>query len=97
MPNMPRKDAHPKKYAGKQFLDYEEAMDYLGIGRSTLYSYITDLDIETKKFKRERRRFLTIEDVKLLEQIIETPGMFEQVLAERQAKAAQSGEKTEAA
>ncbi len=92
MPNMPRKEAHPEKYTDHKLLDYDEAQDYLGIRRSTLYSYVTDLDIETLKFKRNRKRYLKIEDVKLLERVIETPGLFEEILSKRQTKSASTEE-----
>jgi excisionase family DNA binding protein len=74
MPNMPRRGKADKaKYEGKEYLDYDEAADYLGIKRATLYNYVNDLDIETHKFKRDRRRYLAIADVKRLEEVKEKP------------------------
>ena len=57
----------------KEFLTYEEAMEYLGCKRSTLYNLITDLDIPTKKFKRDKHRYLALGDVKRLKQIRDKP------------------------
>lgn len=74
MSNRPRlTKADKAKYEGKEYLDYQEAADYLGIKRATLYNYVNDLDIETHKFKRDRRRYLAIADVKRLEEIKEKP------------------------
>ena len=74
MPNVQRREKAEKgKYAGKEYLTYEEAADYLGIKRATLYNYIGELDIRTRKFKRDRRRYLTMADTQRLEQFIETP------------------------
>ena len=57
----------------KEYLTYEEAMEILGIKRSTLYTLITDLDIPTKKFKHNSRRYLANADVKRLKQMREKP------------------------
>lgn len=59
--------------ADKAFLTYEEAMAALGYKRSTLYTRIKELDIPTKKFKRDRRSYLAIADVKQLKQLQESP------------------------
>jgi excisionase family DNA binding protein len=63
----------------KQYLTYEEAAAYLGIGRSTLYTFAKELNIPTKKFKRDKRRYLAIADVKRMKQIRETPWIEEDV------------------
>lgn len=57
----------------KEYLTYEEAANYLGIGRSTLYTMAKDLDIPTKKFKRDKRRYLALKDVKRMKEIREKP------------------------
>jgi excisionase family DNA binding protein len=57
----------------KEFLTYEEAMNYLGCKRSTLYSLIVDLDVPTYKFKRDKRRYLALADVKRLKELREKP------------------------
>jgi excisionase family DNA binding protein len=77
-------------YEGKDFLNYTEAADYLGIKRATLYNYINDLEIETVKFKRDRRRYLSIEDVRKIGQVKETPW-----LAGLDRKEKRSGEERE--
>jgi len=59
----------------KEYLTYEEAMEYLGLKRSTLYTLITDLDIPTHKFKRDKRRYLAIADVKRMKEVREKPWM----------------------
>jgi excisionase family DNA binding protein len=58
---------------GKEYLTYEEAMEYLGCKRSTLYTLITDLGITTHKFKRDKRRYLAASDVMRLKEIKEKP------------------------
>lgn len=57
----------------KEYLTYEEAMELLGVKRSTLYTLITDLDIPTKKFKHNSRRYLAASDVKRLKEMREKP------------------------
>lgn len=58
---------------GKEYLTYEEAMEYLGCKRSTLYTLVTDLNIPTKKFKRDKRRYIAIADVKRMKELREKP------------------------
>jgi hypothetical protein len=65
--------AEENKYAGREYLDYAEAGDYLGIKRATLFNYINDLEIQTYKFKRDRRRYLAIADVKRIEEVLDKP------------------------
>lgn len=57
----------------KEYFTYDEAMQYLGVKRSTLYTIVTDLDIQTHKFKRDKRRYLASQDVKRIKQIRERP------------------------
>lgn len=73
MPRQPK--APPGKYEGKAFLDYDEAADYLGIKRTTLYHHVVDMEITTHKFKKNTRRYLAIEDVKRIEKVMEEPWM----------------------
>lgn len=74
MAKVPRRPKAPSgKYEGKAFLDYDEAADYLGIKRTTLYHHVIDMEIETHKFKKNTRRYLAIGDVKRIERIIEEP------------------------
>ncbi len=72
MPNAPRREKADKtKYEGREYLDYQETADYLGVKRATLYNYVNDLNIQTHKFKRDRRRYIAIGDVKRLEAVME--------------------------
>lgn len=59
--------------AEKEYLTYEEAMTYIGCGRSTLYTLITEHDILTYKFKHDKRRYLALADVKRLKEMKEKP------------------------
>jgi hypothetical protein len=71
MPN--KKNAHPEKYTGKAYLDYYESTDFLGISLSTLVRYIADEKLQTQKFHRDKKRYLAIEDVKRIEDLIKNP------------------------
>lgn len=62
-----------EKYASKAYLNYEEAMEYLGMKRATLLNYVNDLDIQTHKFKRDRHRYLAIADVEFIARVRECP------------------------
>jgi hypothetical protein len=74
MAKVPRREKAPVgKYEGRAFLDYDEASDYLGIRRTTLYHHVLDMEIETHKFKKNTRRYLTMADVKRIEEIMAKP------------------------
>lgn len=74
MGNRPRMErANKAEYEGREYLDYTEAGDYLGMKRATLFNYINDLEIQTHKFKRDRRRYLAIADVKRIEEARDFP------------------------
>lgn len=74
MGNRPRMERADKaKYEGREYLDYAEAGDYLGMKRATLFNYINSLDIQTHKFKRDRRRYLAMSDVKRIEEVMANP------------------------
>jgi len=57
----------------KEFLTFEEAAEYIGIKRATLYNYVNELGIETHKFRLDRRSYLAIADVKHIKEIKEKP------------------------
>ena len=57
----------------KAYLTYEEAAQYIGIKRASIYNYIHDLKITTHKFKRNRRRYIAIEDVERMKTYKEMP------------------------
>jgi hypothetical protein len=68
-----KRTANPGKYAGKAYLSYEESTDFLGISLSTLVRYIADEKLQTRKFHRDKKRYLAIEDVKRIEDLIMNP------------------------
>jgi predicted DNA-binding transcriptional regulator AlpA len=57
----------------KEYLTYEEALQELGIKRSTLYTMITELGINPRKFKYDKKRYLAASDIKRMKEIRETP------------------------
>jgi excisionase family DNA binding protein len=57
----------------KDYLTYEEAAEYIGCKRSTLYSLVSDMGITTHKFKYDKRRYLTRADVERIKEIREKP------------------------
>ncbi len=59
----------------KEYVTYAEAMEMLGVKRSTLHTMITDLRVPYHKFKYDKRRYLALADVKRLKQIREAPWM----------------------
>lgn len=80
MGNRPQqKKADKSKYAERAYLDYAEACDYLGIKRATLYKYMTTMNIQGEKFELERKHFLAMGDVKLIERVIEEPWMIKEL------------------
>jgi hypothetical protein len=70
-----KKVANPEKYTGKAYLTYDESTDFLGISLSSLIRYIADERIQTLKFHRDKRRYLKIEDVKRIKDLMEKPWM----------------------
>lgn len=57
----------------KEYLTLEEAAEYVSRNRATVYNYIRDLGLKTQKFKRDRRVYLAIADVKRIKEAIEKP------------------------
>ncbi len=57
----------------KEYMTVEETAEYLGKGRATVYNYVKDLAIKTHKFKRDRRVYLALADVKRIKQVLEKP------------------------
>lgn len=57
----------------KEYVTYAEAMEMLGVKRSTLHTMITDLRVPCHKFKYDKKRYLALADVKRLKQIREAP------------------------
>ena len=76
MPNRPQqKKAEKGKYAGRMYLDYAEAGDYLGIKKVTLHKYMATLGIHGVKFELEKKHFIAIDDVRIMERVIAEPWM----------------------
>jgi excisionase family DNA binding protein len=59
----------------KAYLTVEEAAVYLNKKRATVYNYVKDLGIKTHKFKRDRRAYLALADVKRIKEVMEHPWM----------------------
>ncbi len=57
----------------KEFYTYQEAVDELGIQRSTLYTMMIDLGIKPHKFKYDRKRYIAAADIKRIKEVRETP------------------------
>jgi len=73
MGNRAKQKPNHETYKDKEYLTYEEAMDYLGIKRSTLYTLITELNITTEKFKLDKKRYLSIASVKKIKEVRDKP------------------------
>jgi hypothetical protein len=57
----------------KEFLTLEEAAAFIGMKRATVYNYMHDLNIAKHKFKRDRRSYLALTDVKRMKEYKEKP------------------------
>lgn len=57
----------------KEYLTYEEAAEYIGCKRSTLYTLVSGMGIKTHKFKYDKKRYLAFTDVQHLKNIREHP------------------------
>jgi len=57
----------------QEYMTLVEAATYAGLKRATIYNYLNDLDIKTRKFGRDRRGYLSLADVKRLKEYKETP------------------------
>ena len=57
----------------KAFMTFEEAAIYVNRKRATVYNFVKDLGIKTHKFKRDRRTYLALADVKRIKEVIEKP------------------------
>ena len=60
----------------KEYLTLDEAAELLGIKRATFWNYMDDLGIESHKFGRDRRRYLSREEVNRLKEYKESPWKF---------------------
>ena len=57
----------------KEYMTVEEAAEYIGMKRATLYNYMHDLDIKSKRFKRDRKAYIAQADVQKMKQYRESP------------------------
>ncbi len=62
----------------KEWMTLGEAAQYVGIGRASVYNYLHDLKIGTKKFGRDRRKYIALADVKRMKEYKEKPWMLTQ-------------------
>lgn len=56
--------------AEKEYMTLEEAAQYLGKKRATMFNYIKKLGIKPHKFKLDRRSYLALEDVKRMKEAL---------------------------
>lgn len=54
-----------------ELITMEEAAARLGVRRATLYYYIKALDLETKKFPLDKRKYLKVADVERIKALRE--------------------------
>ena len=57
----------------KEYLTYEEAAEYIGCKRSTLYTLVSEMGIQTHKFRYDKKRYLAFDDVKYIKEVREKP------------------------
>jgi excisionase family DNA binding protein len=62
-----------EKEQEKEYLTLQEASEYSGIKRATIYNYLNDLNIQTLKVGRDRRAYISLADAKRLKEYKETP------------------------
>lgn len=58
---------------GKEYLTYEESAEYIGCKRSTLYTIVSEMGIQTHKFKYDKKRYLAFADAKHIKEVREKP------------------------
>jgi excisionase family DNA binding protein len=57
----------------KEYITLVEAAAYTGIKRATIYNYLNDLSIQTHKFGRDKRAYISMSDAKRLKEYKEKP------------------------
>jgi|GEM_PF-4035069 excisionase family DNA binding protein len=57
----------------KEYMTLDEAAESLGITRATIYNYMGDLNIKTHRFGRDRRGYLSREQINLIREYKEKP------------------------
>lgn len=63
---------------GKEYLTLAEVSKYVGLKRTTLYYYISGLNIKTHKFKFDNRTYMSITDAKRIKEAKEKPWTMEE-------------------
>lgn len=59
----------------KEYMTFEEAADFIGLKRSSIYNYVKRLSIQTHKFKYDKRTYISLGDVKRIKEIKDKPWM----------------------
>lgn len=57
----------------KEYLTLQEAAEYAGLKRATIYNYLNDLGIKTRRFGRDKKAYITLAEAKTLKEYKETP------------------------
>lgn len=57
----------------REFLTFEEAAQYVGVKRSTIYNYVEELGLKIHKFRLDRRSYLSRADVERIKEVKEKP------------------------
>ena len=57
----------------KEWLTTEEAAKYLGIARASVYNYMADLNITTQRFGRDRKGYISLQNVKKMKDYKDYP------------------------
>lgn len=57
----------------KEYLTLQEAAEYAGLKRATIYNYLNDLGIKPVKFGRDRRAYIALAEAKRLREYKQTP------------------------
>lgn len=68
-----QKQRDQKPFPPHDYATLDEIAEYLGMTRATLYNYMSDLKIKTQKFGRDKRAYLSREQIKLIEEYRESP------------------------
>lgn len=58
---------------GQEYLSIDEAAEYIGWNRATVFEWVKTLGMEKHKFLRNKRTYLKASDVNRLKQIKEKP------------------------
>ncbi len=53
----------------KQYLSVDEAAEEIGWNRATIFDWIKALNLETHRFLRNRKTYMTVQDVERLKDI----------------------------